>query len=118
MENDVKLVIEQFADYLLPELTPYESALYLYLLRNSFMRNGTTEIRIGKRTIAAGFSKGSRGEHTSYSHVSEVISNLEKKGCINVGDTDRFGTLYAVVLPKDTADISPFFSNRSSGTLY
>jgi hypothetical protein len=101
MEKELKMVIEQFVDFLAPELTPYESSLYLYLLRNSFIRNETPEIRIGKRTIAGGFTKGSRGEHSSYAHVTEIISSLEKKGCINVGDTDRLGTLYKVILPKD-----------------
>jgi ribosomal protein L37AE/L43A len=101
MEEGAKTIIEQFVDYLVPELTPYESSLYLYLLRNSFLRNGTTEVRVGKRTIATGFGKGSRGEKTNYAHVSEILRKLEKKGCIKVGNTDRFGTLYTVTLPKD-----------------
>jgi len=101
MEEVIKTIIEQFVDYLAPELAPYESSLYLYLLRNSFLRSGTSEIRIGKRTIAAEFGKGARGERTSYAHVSEILQRLEKKGCIKVGDTDRLGTLYTVMLPKD-----------------
>ena len=36
MDKNVKIIIEQFVGYLLPELTPYETSLYLYLLRNSF----------------------------------------------------------------------------------
>lgn len=101
MEKNSTLLITQLVDYLLPELTPYESSLYLYLLRNSFLRDGTNEIRVGKRTIAEGFCKGSRGGSTSYAHVSEMLTSLEQKGCINIGDTDRFGTLYTVVLPED-----------------
>jgi ribosomal protein L37AE/L43A len=101
MGENIKTIIEQFMDYLAPELAPYESSLYLYLLRNSFLRSGTSEIRIGKRTIAAEFGKGARGERTSYAHVSDILQRLEKKGCIKVGDTDRFGTLYTVMLPKD-----------------
>ena len=101
MEENMENIIEHFVDYLLPELTPYESSLYLYLLRNSLLRNGTHEIRIGKRTIAEGFCKGSRGGSTSYAHVSEMLASLEQKGCIKVGDTDRFGTLYVVILPND-----------------
>lgn len=62
MEENIKIIIEQFVDYLLPELTPYETSLYLYLLRNSFIRNGAVEVRVGKRTIATGYGKGSRGE--------------------------------------------------------
>jgi hypothetical protein len=101
MKEDIKSIIEQFVDYLLPELTPYETSLYLYLLRNSFMKNGAGEIRVGKRTIAAGYGKGSRGEKTNYAHVSKILKRLEDKGCIKVGDTNRDGTLYIVSLPKD-----------------
>jgi len=101
MEGSIENIIEQSVDYLFPELTPYESSLYLYLLRNSLLRNGTNEIRIGKRTIAEGFCKGSRGGSTSYAHVSEMLASLEQKGCIKVGNTDRLGTLYVVILPKD-----------------
>jgi len=88
-------------DYLLPELTPYETSLYLYLLRNSFVKHGAVEVRVGKRTIAAGHGKGSRGEKTNYAHVSKILSRLEEKGCIKVGDTNRDGTLYIISLPKD-----------------
>ena len=101
MEIYSKLIIEQLVDHLLPELTPYESSMYLYLLRNSFLRNGNNEVRVGKRTIAGEFGKGTRGERTSYAHVSDMLTSLEKKGCINIGNTDRFGTLYTVILPKD-----------------
>lgn len=101
MEEDTKSIIEQFVDYLLPELTPYETSLYLYLLRNSFVKNGAGKIRVGKRTIAAGYGKGSRGEITNYAHVSKILRMLEEKGCIKVGDTNRDGTLYVVSLPKD-----------------
>jgi hypothetical protein len=84
MKADIKSIIEQFVDYLSPELTPYEISVYL-----------------GKRTIAAGHGKASRGEKTSYAHVTEILSGLEEKGCIKVGDTNRDGTLYIVILPKD-----------------
>ncbi len=101
MEENTKIIIEQFVDYLLPELTPYETSLYLYLLRISFVKNGAVEVRVGKRTIAAGYGKGSRGERTNYAHVSKILKRLEEKGCIKVGDTNRDGTLYILSLPKD-----------------
>ena len=101
LEENIKIIIEQFVDYLSPELTPYEASFYLYLLRNSFIKNGTVEVRIGKRTIAAGHGKSSRGEETAYAHVSEILKKLEEKGCIKIGDTNREGTLYIINLPKD-----------------
>lgn len=101
MEKNIKTIVEQFVDYLLPELTPYETSLYLCLLRNSFVKNGAGEIRVGKKTIAAGDGKGSGGEKTNYAHISKILRRLEEKGCIKVGDTNRDGTLYIVSLPKD-----------------
>lgn len=101
MEEDIKSILEQFVDYLQPELIPYETALYLYLLYNSFVKMDTCEIRIGKRTIASEFGRGSRGESTSYAHVSKILKMLEEKECIKVEDANIKGTLYIVNLPKD-----------------
>lgn len=99
--NDIKIIIGQFVDYLLPELTPYETSVYLYLLWNSFFKNGTQEIRVGKRTIASEYGRGSRGEKTNYAHVSKILKMLEEKECIKIGDSNWNGTLYVVNLPKD-----------------
>lgn len=101
MEEDVSTIIEQFVDYLLPELTPYETSVYFYLLCKSFVKSGVTEIRVGKRTIAAGYGKGSRGQKTNYAHISNILGKLEEKRCIKIGDTNREGTLYYVNLPED-----------------
>lgn len=97
----MKLIMEQFVDYLMPELVPYETTMYLYLLRKSFFKNGSVEVRVGKRTIAAGHGKASRGAETAYAHVTEILKKLEEKGCIKIGDTNRDGTLYIINLPKD-----------------
>lgn len=101
MKDELKAAIEQLVDYLLPELTPAESAVYLYLLRHSFLVNGTAQIRVGKRTIAAGYGKGSRGERTNFQHMGKILKGLESKGCIRVADTNREGTLYILNLPKE-----------------
>jgi 5-methylcytosine-specific restriction endonuclease McrA len=101
MHGDIKIIIEQFVDYLLPDLTPSETSLYLYLLCNSFVKNNSFEVRVGKRTIATKYGKGSRGEKTNYEHVSKTLKMLEGKGCIKIKDTNREGTLYIVNLPKD-----------------
>jgi 5-methylcytosine-specific restriction endonuclease McrA len=95
-------------DHVLPELTPYETSVYLYLLRNSHLKSGANEVRVGKRTIAQGYGRGSKGEKTNYEHISEVLRRLEQKECIKVGDTNREGTLYVVRLPKDI----PFVASR------
>jgi len=70
-ENDTKSIITDFVDYLLPELTPYETSLYLFILRNSVIRNGSPKMLIGKRTMAKGYGTGSRGVKTNYAHMTK-----------------------------------------------
>ncbi|MGB8658588.1 MAG: HNH endonuclease signature motif containing protein [Candidatus Zixiibacteriota bacterium] len=111
MKDDNKTVIEDFVDYLMPELTPYETSLYLYLLRNSFFKHGLDEVRVGKRTISKKYGKGSRGEKTNYQHISAVLKKLEAKGCVKVKDTNRSGTMYIVSLPKDVPVVAEKIAN-------
>lgn len=98
--ENLQKVIEQFVDLLMPELTPYETSLYIFFLRRSFLSD-ETDGRIGKRTIAEKYGKGSRGKKTNYAHVTKILKGLEEKGCIKVGDSNRDGTLYRIILPEN-----------------
>lgn len=101
MTEDMKQLICDIVDLLMPELTPYESSLYLLLFRRSFLRNGSPQIRIGKRTVAEKLGTSSRAAaRISFYQVTEVLKGLEKKGCIGVGDTTREGTLYTIIRPR------------------
>ena len=82
MKEEQLNVVLQYVDYIQPELSPYEAPVCIYLLRNSYLASGTNEIRVGKRTIACGYVKGSRGETTNYSHISKALKQLEDKGFI------------------------------------
>lgn len=112
MQIDAKKIIEQFVDLLMPELTPYETTMYVFLLRNSYLKNGDSKIRIGKRTIAGNWSKGSRGNKTNYAHVTKLVKGLEEKGCIQISDTNREGTLYTIHLPIEI----PLAKEKIAGT--
>ena len=95
-------VIADLVDYLMPELTPYETAMYIFLLRHATFNGGKVSLRIGKKAIAARFAKGARGGNRSnYQHISNTLKTLEKKGCLRSGETTREGTSYALVLPRD-----------------
>lgn len=97
-----KQVLEEFVDFLLPALTPYETTIYLYLLRKSHFANGSKEIRIGKRTISTGCGRGTRSvTGGNFKHITEVLESLKLKGCISIGDTTREGTLYSIKLPRE-----------------
>lgn len=112
MSNDLSKIIEQLVDFLMPELSSYGVSLYLFLLRNSFIRNNHLSIRIGKRTIADKFVKAARGERSNYAHITKVLKELEKIGCIKVGDVDRDGTLYEIILPENIKRVAEKLSEK------
>lgn len=111
MSEQTKQIICDFVDYLMPALVPYEASLYLLLLRNSLLRDGSQQIRIGKRTMAQGFGTSARGSKTAYAHMTKVVNGLEEKGCLKIGDTTREGTLYTVVLPQDVPMVQEHIAN-------
>ena len=75
------------------------------------------DVRVGKRTITAGFGKGSRGAKTNYEHVSHIIKNLEEKECIKVGNTNREGTLYTLNLPRNVPLVEEKIARRLPGDM-
>ena len=93
--------LQDFVDFLLPELTPYEVVIYLYLLRKSHLANASPQLRVGKRTIAAECGQARRAARGNYEQITKVVKALERKGCISIGDTTRQGTLYTVRPPSD-----------------
>lgn len=103
MEFDLKKLIENFVDFLMPELSPHEASMYIFLLRNSHLSNEhpSPSVRIGQRTIAQRYGRGPKMSVPSRTHITRQIESLEEKGCIRVGDTSREGTLYEVILPDD-----------------
>jgi hypothetical protein len=95
-------IICDLVDYVMPNLFPYESSMYLLLLRLSILHDGSRTVRIGKRRIAEQVGRSSRASAPiSYAQVTEVLKGLEEKGCILVGDTTREGKLYTVLIPRD-----------------
>ena len=104
MKDTLQKIIEQYVDYLMPVLTPYEASLYIFFLRNSHIKNNSSEIRIGKRTIAENISIV-RAKTTNYKQVTTLVDGLGKKGCIKIGDTNRDGTLYSIFLPEEIPSV-------------
>ena len=105
MNKDLSQIIEQFVDFLMPELTPHEASLYIFLLRNSYLKNEKLDVRIGQRTIAVKYGQGPMKSVPSRQHILRQLKMLEGKGAIKIGDTNREGTLYTVILPKDCPSV-------------
>lgn len=98
-------ILCQFVDYLMPDLTPHEASMYIFLFRQSYLKDSSPSIRIGQRTIAQLYGRGPKMATPSRTHVLRQIKQLEDKGCIRVGDTTRDGTLYEIVLPTDVPSV-------------
>lgn len=93
-------LMQEFVDFLLPLLKPYEVTIYLYLLRKSHLGTGSPQVRVGKRTISKDCGQGTRSvSGGSFKHITNVLKALESKDCISIGDTTPDGTLYRVALP-------------------
>ena len=98
----------------MPSLTPYESSLYVLLLRMSFFDSDSDRVRVGKKRVAGQLGKSSRAAAAiSFYQVTEVVKGLEDKGCITVGDTAREGTLYTVIAPREI----PFVREKLAVTI-
>ena len=103
MKIDTTKILEDFVDYLMPELSPHEASMYIFLFRNSYLKadEGSSKLRMGQRTIAQKYGRGPKMSVPSRQHVTRQLESLKEKGCIRIGDTNREGTLYEVVLPSD-----------------
>jgi hypothetical protein len=97
---DAELILKQFVDCLMPELTPHEASMYMFLLRNSWFANSAGQVRIGQRTIAQKYGRGPKMAVPSRAHILRQIEELQQKGCIRIFDTTREGTLYEIMLPE------------------
>ena len=93
-------LLAEFVDFLLPSLKPYETTIYLYLSRQSHLETGSSQVRVGKRTIFKDCGQGTRSvSGGNFKHITNVLKAIESKECISIGNTTRDGTLYSVNLP-------------------
>jgi hypothetical protein len=100
-EIDAGELLEEIVDYVMQVLPPYETSVYLFLLRKSWMK-GSSTVRIGKRSIGEGLGKGTRSRRGgNYQHIDDKLRILAREGFIAKGDVTRLGTLYTVFLPSD-----------------
>lgn len=105
---DVKLVVEEFQDYLAPKLDTYEQVIYLYILRHSRLQ-GKAETTIGfksaRRKMALGI--GTKGMPISEGTCYEKLKSLESKGCLKIVGTERAGTKIQLNLPSEIQGLIP-----------
>lgn len=105
MAVDTDSIIKQFVDYLMPDLSPHEASLYIFLLRHSHLEHGNAQVRIGQRTIAQLYGRGPKMAIPSRTHVLRQLNQLQQKGCLKKFDINREGTLYEVILPASVPSV-------------
>jgi hypothetical protein len=96
-------IIRDIIDLLFPHITPYQAAIYMYLLRRSVLSDGTQLVRASTRGMQHGVIKSASGQSTGMSQqsVREGLSELEKIGAIQKqGEPSREGTPYRILLPE------------------
>lgn len=99
MTPDDRRLLDDLVVGVLPSVTPYQFALYAYLLRSAGTSGEAHVIKVGKRTIAAGLGKGTRSSQGNLQHITEKLQELHDLGLIRLGEADRLGTSIAVISP-------------------
>ena len=73
-------------------------------MRNSLLRNGTTEVRIGKRTIAAGHGKSSdhviRTEENLQAVIQYIMNNPVRKGIVEKADQYPYSEWFDIEIKR------------------
>lgn len=106
-------IVRDVVDLLMPEIRPYETAIYIYMLRHSLIENGTQHVRVSRRGLQdgviksayAGSTSGGRLAESTSSSFKTVQNTLEALVAIGAlreeGPANRDGTLYRVMLPEE-----------------
>jgi hypothetical protein len=114
-------IIADVVDLLMPELKPYETAFYIYLLRHSIIENGTPYIRVSRRGLQSGVLKSAYAETrsgggdpivaSSFRSVQQAFAGLMTIAAIRQeGEPNGEGTLSRVLLPEE---IPAYLSRRA-----
>jgi len=106
-------IIGDVVDFLMPEIRPYEAAIYIHLLRHSIIKTGTQHVRVSRRGLQDGVIKSAYAGSTSggksmestaasFKTVQNALEALVSIGALREeGAANRDGTLYRVMLPEE-----------------
>jgi HNH endonuclease len=97
-------IVASVIDYLQPALRPYEAAVYWHVFRESILRTGQPYCRVSTRGLMQGvvLSASGQSDALALQTTRETLQGLEAKGVmLKVGEPNREGTLYKVLLPEE-----------------
>lgn len=101
---EIPQVVSEIVRCLQPLLSPYEAAIYWHMFEVSVLRTGDQHCRVSTRGLRNGVigSRSGQSETLSYQTVQLCLQKLEERGAIQrVGEPNREGTPYRVLLPEE-----------------
>jgi hypothetical protein len=110
-------IIGEIVDDLQPILTAYDAAFYWFLFRHSIAKDGNPQIRVSRSTLRRAVVKSSytnaAENNISFGKVQDTLRALEQIGAIEkLGDPNRRGTLYRVLVPDEIVACRKFRAER------
>lgn len=110
-------IVPQIVDDLQPLLTPYDAAFYWFMFRHSIAADGNPHFRVSTRHLRGAVVRSSYSQapekNVSLGKVQETLKALEEIGAIRkVGEPNRDGTLYRVMVPEEIDACREFRAGR------
>lgn len=110
-------IIAEIVDDLQPILTAYDAAFYWFLFRHSIAKDGNPQIRVSRSTLRRAVVKSSYTDaaenRISFGKVQDTLRALEEIGAIQkLGEPNRQGTLYRVLIPDEIEACRKFRAER------
>ena len=110
-------IIGEIVDDLQPILTAYDAAFYWFLFRHSIAKDGNPQIRVSRSTLRGAVVKSSYTDAVenkiSFGKVQDTLRALEEIGAIQkLGEPNRQGTLYRVMIPDEIEACRKFRAER------
>ena len=110
-------IIGEIVDDLQPILTAYDAAFYWFLFRHSIAKDGNPQIRVSRSSLRRAVVKSSytnaAENNISIGKVQDTLHALEEIGAIQkLGEPNRQGTLYRVLIPDEIEACRKFRGER------
>jgi hypothetical protein len=110
-------IIGEIVDDLQPILTAYDAAFYWFLFRHSIAKDGNPQIRVSRSSLRRAVVKSSyttaAENNISIGKVQDTLRALEEIGAIQkLGEPNRQGTLYRVLIPDEIEACRKFRAER------
>jgi hypothetical protein len=105
---DAATIICHFQDHLAPRLDTYEQAIYLYCLRHSrLIGHDTVTVGFKSARSRMAFGTGEAGKPMAEASARKRVHSLVHKGCLEVLEITRQGSIIRVRLPEEIPGCIP-----------